>query len=56
MGSWLDRGWQPSSVQQDLEDLEPDWLASKIYQTKYLASHDFGYYLVGYQNLPTSYI
>jgi hypothetical protein len=31
-------------------------LASKICQTKDLVSHDFGYYLVGYQNLPTSHI
>jgi len=36
--------------------LEPDWLASKICQIKDLASHDFGYYLVAYQNLPSSHI
>jgi len=31
-------------------------LASKIFQAKDLASHDFGYYLVCYQNLPTSHV
>jgi hypothetical protein len=31
------------------------WLP-KICQTKDLASHDFDYYLVGYQNLPTYHI
>jgi hypothetical protein len=35
---------------------EADWLAFKIYQTKDSVSHNFGYYLVGYQNLLTSHI
>jgi len=38
------------------QDIELDWSAFKICQTKDLVSHDFGYYLVGYQNLPTSHI
>jgi hypothetical protein len=31
-------------------------MTSKICQAKDLASHDFGSYLVRYQNLPTSHI
>jgi hypothetical protein len=33
---------------------EPDWLVSN--QAKDFVSHDFGYYLVCYQNLSTSHI
>jgi hypothetical protein len=36
--------------------LGPDWFASKICHAKDLVSHDFGWYLVCYQNLPNSYI
>jgi hypothetical protein len=34
----------------------PNWFAAKICHAKDLASHDFGYYLVGFQNLPTFHI
>jgi hypothetical protein len=34
----------------------PDWLASKMFETKDLASHDFDYCLVHYKNLSIFHI